>query len=331
MAKKVLLLNFLFLFTFLLASCTSTTATHGEQGPRAPTEAQQKNSTDKNGKSSEAFAPPSRLAELEDTEIDESSGIVASRRNPDLFWTHNDSGDGPFIYAFDRRGRNRGVWRVGGAEAYDWEDIAAGPGPQKGQSYLYLGDIGDNGLRREQIIVYRVAEPLIASTDAANTKKSPHLTETSEAIRLKYPDGKHDAEALLVHPTTGDLYVITKGTATNSGIYKATAPLSNTNITTLTRIAQVRTPSVFGGLITGADISPDGRHVALCDYINGYEITLPDASKSFDEIWKQSIKTIELGPRQQGESICYRLDNNAVLATSEKLPTPLIEVVRLKK
>lgn len=329
--KKVLLLTLLFLLTFLHASCTSSTATLSEQGPRASTEAQQRNPTDKNGKGSDVFAPPARLADLEDREIDESSGVVAARRNPDLFWTHNDSGDGPFIYTFDRQGKNRGVWRVAGAEAYDWEDIAAGPGPQKGQSYLYLGDIGDNGLKREQITVYRVVEPSVAPTDAANTKRSPHLTETADAIRLKYPDGKHDAEALLVHPTTGDLYVITKGTSTNSGVYKATAPLSSTGTTTLTRIAQVRTPAVFGGLITGADISPDGRHVALCDYINGYEITLPDASKSFDEIWKQPIKTVELGPRQQGESICYRLDGNAVLATSEKLPTPLIESVRLKK
>lgn len=331
MAKKVLLLNLLCLLALLLTSCALGTATQSKQGPNSSSKSQQKNSTDKSGKGSSVFAAPARLAELEDALIDESSGITASRRNTDLFWTHNDSGDGPFIYAFDRRGKNRGVWRVTGAQAYDWEDIAAGPGPQKGQSYLYLGDIGDNGLRREEIIVYRVAEPLIASTDAANTKKSPHATETAEAIRLKYPDGKHDAEALLVHPATGDLYVITKGTATYAGVYKATAPLSNTNTKTLTRIAQVRTPTVFGGLITGADISPDGRHVALCDYINGYELTLPDGSKSFDEIWKQTIQTVELGPRQQGESICYRLDSNAVLATSEKLPTPLIESVRLRK
>src|SRR5437764_643295 len=52
------------------------------------------------------------LARLESREVTESSGIVASRRNPGLFWTHNDSGDGPFVYAFDRAGRARGVWRV---------------------------------------------------------------------------------------------------------------------------------------------------------------------------------------------------------------------------
>src|SRR5205085_12428518 len=60
-------------------------------------------------------APPATavlLARLESREVTESSGIVASRRNPGLFWTHNDSGDGPFVYAFDRAARARGVWRL---------------------------------------------------------------------------------------------------------------------------------------------------------------------------------------------------------------------------
>src|SRR5687767_5426116 len=89
-------------------------------------------------------AKPVLLAHLEDRSIDESSGLIASRRNPDLYWTHNDSGDLPLIFAFDRTGRSRGVWSVSGAYAYDWEDIAYGPGPEPDRHYLYIGDIGDN-------------------------------------------------------------------------------------------------------------------------------------------------------------------------------------------
>ena len=106
-----------------------------------------------------AYDSPVHLANLEYQPIVESSGISASRRNTKLFWTHNDSGDGPFIYAFDRRGKHRGVWRVVGAKAVDWEDMAIGPGPNRGKSYLYLGDIGDNLKTREEMIVYRVVEP----------------------------------------------------------------------------------------------------------------------------------------------------------------------------
>src|SRR5262245_40761495 len=90
------------------------------------------------------YGSPVHLADLQCREITESSGIAASRRNPNLLWTHNDSGDRPLIYAFDRRGRHRGVWQVLGAKAEDWEDMAIGPGPNRGMAYVYLGDIGDN-------------------------------------------------------------------------------------------------------------------------------------------------------------------------------------------
>lgn len=269
-----------------------------------------------------------QLALLEDRRITESSGLVASRRNPGLFWTHNDSGDGPFVYAFDRAGRARGAWRVEGAQALDWEDIAAGPGPVQGQSYLYAGDIGDNERAREFVVVYRFPEPEVPAGQADG--KEARKTEPAEAIRLKYPDGAHNAEALAVHPTTGDLYVITKASA-EAVVYKLAAPFDSKALNTLTKVATLRGPDFFGTLITGADISPDGRRAALCDYAQGYELTLPEGSKSFDEIWKQTPTAVSLGPRLQGESIAYRLDGAALLATSEKTPTPLFEVVLPKR
>ncbi len=282
-----------------------------------------------------AYGSPVKLGELEDTTIRESSGIVASRRNPGLFWTHNDSGDGPFLYAFDRRGGRRGVWHVKGARSRDWEDIAVGPGPERGRAYLYIGDIGDNTEKREEIVVYRISEPLITPGDAATSKSAPRQTETpAEAIRLRYPDGQHDAEALLVHPATGDLYIIIKTSASRTTVYKLTAPFSASAIHTLTRVGEVSIPSVLGGMITGGDIGPDGRRVILCDYLGGYELVLPSGddidSRSFDTIWRQPVSRVALGGRQQGEAVCYRADGEAILSTSEKRPAPLIEVMRTR-
>lgn len=277
-----------------------------------------------------ASATPAQIATLEDRRVDESSGIVASRRNPGLFWTHNDSGDGPFVYAFDRAGRKRGTWRVEGAQARDWEDIAAGPGPEPGRAYLYAGDIGDNDEEREFITVYRFPEPEVVQTDAAFTRESPRATATAEAVRVKYPDGAHNAEALLVHPTTGDLYIVTKS-GDSAGIYKLAAPFDSSNVNTFARVATLRGPGFFGALVTGGDISPDGRRVALCDYASGYELTLPEGSKSFEDVWTQKPTLVPLGPRRQGESVCYQLDGNALLATSEGTPAPLFEVVLRKQ
>lgn len=278
--------------------------------------------------SNDRHEPAAKLADLEDPNIKESSGIVASRTTPGLYWTHNDSGDGPFIYAFDNRGARRGVWSVTGAAARDWEDIAAGPGPRNNIKYLYIGDIGDNSGRRTEIVVYRIPEPTITAADTGSTKRKPRMTETAEKIRLRYPDGKHNAEALLVHPVSGDIYIVTKVTFANPTIYQAAAPHSVTTTTTLSRVGELKVPSFFGGIITGGDISPNGRRVALCDYGQGYEIVLPDAAAGFNSIWKQPIISVALGNRKQGEAITYRLDSRALLATSEGLPTPLIEVVR---
>jgi hypothetical protein len=272
------------------------------------------------------YGTPTKIANLKDDAVKESSGLAASRSNPGIYWTHNDSGDGPFVYAFDATGESRGVFRVNGAQARDWEDMAVGPGPQTGQSYLYLGDIGDNPGERSEIVVYRVAEPKLTAADKASNKKNPRTTTAAEAIRLRYPDGKFDAETLLVHPTTGNLYIVTKVMLKNATVYEAAAPLNAGSVITMKRIGEIKVPSLLGGTLTGGSISPDGRRVALCDYLQGYEVVLPARSRNFDDIWKQTITGFSLGKREQGEAITYRADGKALLATSEGKFAPLIQV-----
>jgi hypothetical protein len=267
----------------------------------------------------QTYGPSTKITRIKNEAVTESSGLVASRTTPGAYWTHNDSGDGPFIYAFDTTGESLGVFKVTNANARDWEDISAGPGPQPDKSYLYAGDIGDNNEKRSEITVYRFLEPDLKPGDKSSTKSKPRTTEPAEAIRLKYPDGAHDAETLLVHPATGNLYIMTKVAFKNPVIYEATAPLNPKEVITLKRIGEVRIPSIFGGAITGGSVSPDGRRVAFCDYFQGYELVLPESSNNFDDIWKQKMTSFDLGKREQGESIAYRLDGNALLATSEKV------------
>jgi len=275
-----------------------------------------------------SYGQPTTVATIKDKSIAESSGLVASRTTPGAYWTNNDSGDGPFIYAFDTRGDSFGTFRVTGAQARDWEDIAAGPGPQANKSYLYIGDIGDNDGVRSEVVVYRVAEPVVSASTRKFTKNRPGSTEPADAIRLKYPDGKHDAEALLVHPRTGNIYIVTKVLLANPGVYEAVAPFTPGQSITMRKVGEPRVPSLFGGAITGGSISPDGKRVALCDYFQGYELALPAGTSNFDEIWKQKMIGFDLGKRKQGESITYRLDGKAFLATSEGKQSPLIQVLR---
>jgi hypothetical protein len=263
----------------------------------------------------EGFGPPELLGQVDDPGVAESSGLAASRRNPGLLWTHNDSGDEPRIYCVTAVGGRCGTWDVTGAKARDWEDMAAGPGPVAGTSYLYLGDIGDNNRNQPQVVVYRVVEPVAPGPASGRAATAP-----AERIVLRYEDGSHDAEALLVHPTTGDLYVVTKAVS-GAAVYKAAA---GTGV--LQPVAGLGLG--IGELVTGGDIAPDGSRVAVCTYYQAYELTLPAGAAGFDDIWDQDRRPVALAARAQGEAIAYRLDGRALLTTSERSPFPLHQVVR---
>lgn len=294
----------------------------GVSQKKAKTDRQQNNSP-----GYDAYLPSTRLADLEDQAITESSGLVASRSAPGCYWTHNDAGNEPLIYAFDSLGRSRGVWQVTGATNLDWEDLSVGPGPKPNTNYLYIGDIGDNEGTRSEIVIYRIPEPMIPAGDSA-TGKQTHATERAEVIPLRYPDGSHDSEALLVHPKTGRIYLVVKEKSARPGIYAADSPKVAGEVVSLARIGEVDMSGQEGALINGGAISPDGQRAALSDYDQGYEFVLADANASFDSIWKQPMQTVDLGLRKHGETITYRLDGKALLATSERLPTPLIQVKR---
>lgn len=319
------------LIATLVAALCALALSRYEQKPRASADGQKaaREGRDKQRKGASQIDVPAHpnygqpvvLAHLEDQSVAESSGLAASRLAPGLFWTHNDTRGGAVVHAFDRRGKSRGAWRVAGASVVDWEDIAAGPGPQ-GRPYLYVGDIGDNDNNRAEVVVYRFPEPAVAESGAARE------TEAAEAVRLKFPDGPRDAETLLVHPRTGDIYIINKTNTEDAGVYKLAAPRRFSGTHTLERVGSISRQGMTGKWFTGGDISPDGRRVVLCDNASAYELELPAGNSNFDAVWSRPLAPVPLGERKQGEGVAYSHDGSSLFATSERLPTPLIEVAR---
>lgn len=269
------------------------------------------------------YGRPVKLGRLQDPSITESSGLAASRANPGLLWTHNDSGHDPLVYCIDTTGASCGTWTVTGAHARDWEDIAVGPGPVVGESYLYIGDIGDNGRTARTVTIYRIPEPHVDPARLSDPGR-PHVTAAADALQLRYPDGPHDAETLLVHPFTGDLYVVSKEVV--SGVYKAPAPVNGSTITTLDLIAEL---SIFANLSdrTGGAISPDGRRVALSTYGGAFELVLDTSARTpFDSIWSQTPTRIASTSLAQLEAITYGADGRGVFMTGEGPHSPIFEV-----
>jgi hypothetical protein len=273
-------------------------------------------------------AQPRPIARLDSGAVNESSGVVASRQNTGIYWTHNDSGDGPNIFAFNLKGHVVGRWTVTGARNVDWEDIAIGPGPVPGRWYLYIGDIGSNDRDRRQVTVYRVEEPKLRGVECRSGCK----TAPASALRLRYPDRAHNAETLMMHPKSGDLYIVSKasGGDLDTIVFAARAgELSAATVIPLKEVATLDIPEpIFkrlAGGITGGDISPDGTRVVLCDYLRKYEAVLPAGSK-FDAIWERPFTAVTMGLAMQVEGICYSADGKSIIATSEGSPCPVLQM-----
>jgi len=191
-----------------------------------------------------------------DTRITEASGIVASRQNPGVLWTHNDSGFPGTIFALSTNGATLGLYGVPNVYSGDFEDIAIGPGPVPGLQYIYLGDIGDNFSTRSNIRVFQIPEPSIYSYESNAPLLS--LAYGSREINLSYPDGAHDAESLMIDPRSGDLFIATKET-NSCNLYQATrAQLAAGTSVELTYVEGVNFRSASAG-----DISADGSLLAL--------------------------------------------------------------------
>jgi hypothetical protein len=226
---------------------------------------------------------------LQDPRIYESSGLALSRRHQAVLWTHNDSGDDPRLYAVGSEGRTLATLTLAGVDARDWEALAAGH-DDRGRPALFVGDIGDNQGVWPDVSVYQVPEPAPLGD----------VTVPAVRYRLRYPDGSHDAEALLVNPRSNRLYVATKDEA-GGGLYRAPARLRPDQVNVLRRVASV--PPV----ITDGAFTPDGRAFVLRDYQAAYLYRTPG----------RRVASLELPLQLQGESVTVTADGRSVLAGSE--------------
>lgn len=216
-----------------------------------------------------ATPPIVRTGIFQSPRLVESSGVAVSRAHAGVLWTHNDSGDGPYLYATDLRGRDRGAIRVSGARAVDWEDIALGPCPLAGSDCLYIGDTGDNLERRPSVSVYAVAEPDPPVTGA----DSQRVTRAARALSLRYPDGPHDVEALYVSPRDTALYLVSKGRRGPIRLYRVAPTAWKSRGTATARLVQtlpIVPDAATGRLVTGAAVRSDGAVVAIRTYTAVY-------------------------------------------------------------
>lgn len=250
------------------------------------------------------------LGRVESRVLDELSGLVASRSQRGVFWTHNDSGDYPRVFAIDARGKRRGTLHVLDAFASDWEDIAliANPG---GPDTLVLADIGDNLSRRTGVQLYFVDEPRLSP-------ELPEQTLRSVARRLdvRYEDGPHDAEALLADPLTGDLYIVQKGPVAlfwaRVGVYRIPANKLHDEQVVAFRVAEIPL-----GPVTSGDVRHDGLGVALRNYTTARYYARSPHEPLFRAFQASGCELALADVGKLGEALCFAPDDASYFTVAE--------------
>lgn len=235
--------------------------------------------------------------------------MVASRQNPGVLWSHNDDGYPGTIIALLTNGTVLAHYSVPEVYSGDFEDIAIGPGPNPAFADIYLGDIGDNFSSRSSVNIYRFPEPATYEFASANP---PWLTLGGvQQIVLSYPDGPHNAEAMIVDPITGDLFIFTK-LDSSSKVYRASrADLNSGQPITLTYLREIsfRRPSA-------ADISDGGQFIALRRGGNA-SLWVRSANQTVDEAFDNASTAIPLVSESNGESLAFAPNAAGYYTTSE--------------
>ena len=251
--------------------------------------------------------------------VNESSGMAISRRIPNRMYRINDSGDSGRFFAMDLTGSGTKIVKIERFSPVDTEDMAIGP-CSASSDCIFIGDIGDNSRRRQFYGLVVVEERADFPAEVPATYR----------VRMRYPDGPHDAEALGVHPD-GTVYITTKDSR-QSQIFKLKREQWRKSGNTEEVLEPVVTldwsvlrPNAlpFVRPITAMDIAPDGKSFVLLNYVDAVEFFVDLSASSVDAAkWKEGkdYRTIELTTLEQEEAIGYLPDGRSLLYDTERPP-----------
>ena len=271
------------------------------------------NNDNKNIVFSERFGFGKIVGKIENKTIKEASGLVESIENQNGLWTHNDGGDGPFLYFISNQDAKilKKVSLVG-IKNEDWEDLAIGPSILGDTStYIYLGDIGDNKKNKTIKKIHFFREPKIKDFDN-------ELIEINDIKTISFYSEKkiENFETLMIDPNSKELFLIAKNKKKKQNIYKIDT--ENIEIDEIQKAKKYLTLNLknLKGEITGGEISRNGQKCLIKTYKNVF-LWERKKDEKWKNIWSQAPKILKYIPESQGEAICWSNDENAYFTLSE--------------
>jgi len=279
-------------------------------------------------------APPPPFAQLSgliiSPQLDELSGLAASRGHADMLWVLNDGGNAAALYAIGNRGGLQATFRIAGVVNTDWEDLAAFD--LDGRHYLLIADTGDNGGLRKTLQLHVVEEPQILEDGTLHDG----VLRPAWSIAFRWPDGARDCEAVAVDAARGEILLISKRRRPpelftlplrpgNGGLQNAQLVGHLTGIPEpdAEALREDAHQARLRNQITAADISPDGRTIAVMTYRDVLLYRRPTRAS-----WAQALasnpQVHELPWLPQAEALAWSPDGRALYATGEHSPAPLL-------
>ena len=256
------------------------------------------------------------LAQLKDRRIDEASGIAESLRYPGHFWVHNDSGDEARIFLINRQGETVVTLMLQGITHRDWEDIATGQGVEQGESYIYVGEIGDNSAQHTYKNIYRLKEPVLVNLN----KGQNVLSEKVETITFRYIDGNRDAETLIIDSQTKDIYIVSKREE-RVQVYLLEYPQTLTD-TLVVPVVQTLPYT----RVTAGDISADGTEILL-KTLNSIYYWKRNSTETISDALGRQAEYLPYFLEPQGEAIAWLKDGSGYITVSEMSNANVIPIL----
>ena len=251
------------------------------------------------------YVGPVALGEIENRQISEASGLAVSRSFKNHLWTHNDSSDHNRIFLIGPDASDAATFRIRNTGNRDWEDMAIGPGPETGINYLYIADIGDNDMIYDVKSIYRFREP-----DLIDPEVRIQWIDGEDVIRFRYPDGKKDAETVMIDPWTKDIYVVSKSDFPTV-VYIAPYPQNTQDIFEIKILGYLP----FTGATAG-DISADGQNITIKTKERVYNWVRNDNEKVESALMRPPVMLPYL-PEVQGEAIAWTKTGESYFTLSE--------------
>ena len=249
--------------------------------------------------------------------VEEASGLAVSSKTPGVIWTHNDDSDDPFLFAVHTNGTLLARF-FHNSILNDVEDMAMGPGPSNGVSYLYLGDIGGKfsvNAVRNSVRVLRIPEPSVS----LNWNSDTFVFAGVQSFTLVYPDGSFDAETLMLDPVTADLFVGTKQDNITR-IYRVNLNSATNNQTLLmTHVVTVSFDDASGGAI-----SANGGRIILRNEDQARMWIRCEGETVAQALARGSVAVPVIGrpAEPNGEAIAFLPDGTGYLTISDSMVQP---------